>query len=98
MCALTHNKQITQSVGQIHCKTVQTSNILSLSEEPVLEGHFEGVLNVRFVLFASPSAWEEPSTHCSLDGHRATLLMDANKIGRKTHQAIIGSPTTWYKY
>ena len=68
MCALTHNKQIRQSAGQIHCKTVQTGNVHLLSEESVLEGRFEGVL-VRFVLFASPSAWEEPSTHCGLDGH-----------------------------
>ena len=69
MCALTHNKRITQSAGQKYCKTVQTGDVVHLlSEESVLEGRFEGVL-VSFVLFASPSAWEEPSTHCGLDGH-----------------------------
>ena len=84
MCALTHNKQITQSAGQKYCKTVQTGNVVHLLlEEPVLEGRFEGVL-VCFVLFAGPTAWEESSTHCGQDGHGATLLMDTNTIGWKT--------------
>ena len=96
MCALTHNKRITQSAGQKYCKTVQTGNVVHLlSEEPVLEGRFEGVL-VCFVLFClqvprpgrnprSIVAWMD--TGNLVDGHQHNRLektLSNNQMGALT--------------
>ena len=60
MCFNAEQPDNTVSGQEIRCKAVQTGDVLLLSEEQMLEGRFEGVL-VCFVLFASPTAWEEPS-------------------------------------